>query len=350
MVLGVTSDGAPAFAVSYEMTGQGQDTEIRPVDDYLGRLRAGGTLEGVPGSHRWPVLDVKVVNNTAEAVLLHEAVLRVRSSEPDLRAVPILFSRGTDIVLENDGWGQLEDCALTFSLFAAPGTTARRVGGPFVLRSADLVESGGRDGRRRTHWPVAGALRSCGADPATVRRLVGPERHSVWNRALLLDAALGPFAERGEAFVVGRLEYTHPGPDGAPVRAANPVRCRLDLTDDGSPRIGGYLPPAHRYSTVLPSARSDYRVAVPLSQFVQSGEADRFLVTIASDRSALHDFSLTIRYNEQQEVVAAERVRMELFLPRSREVEAPSRHLSGPAARPAGWRWWQRLRRSGPSS
>ncbi|MEV7670498.1 hypothetical protein [Streptomyces sp. NPDC088752] len=349
MVLGVTSDGAPAFAMSYEMTGQGQDTEVRPVDDYLGRLRAGRTLEGGPGSHRWPVLDVKVVNNTAEAVLLHEAVLQVRSSEPDLRAVPVLFCRGTDIVLRNDGWGRMEDCTLTFSLFAAPGTTARRVGGPFVLRSADLVESGGRGGRRRTHWPVAGALRSCGADPATVRRLVGPERHSVRGRALL-DAALGPFAERGEAFVVGRLEYTHPGPDGAPVRAANPVRGRLDLTDDGSPRIGGYLPPAHRYSTVLPSARSDYRVAVPLSQFVQSGEADRFLVTIASDRSALHDFSLTIRYNEQQEVVAAERVRLELFLPRSKEAEAPSPRRSGPVDRPAGWRWWRRPRRGGPSS
>ncbi|MGI5484914.1 hypothetical protein [Streptomyces lavendofoliae] len=336
--------------MSYEMTGQGQDTEIRPVDDYLGRLRAGRTLERGPGSHRWPVLDVKVVNNTTEAVLLHEAILQVRSSEPDLRAVPILFFRGTDIVLRNDGWGQMEDCTLTFSLFAAPGTTARRVGGPFVLRSADLVESGGRGGRRRTHWPVAGALRSCGADPAAAGRLVGPARHSARSRALL-DAALGPFAERGEAFVVGRLEYTHPGSDGTLVRAANPVRGRLDLTDDGSPRIGAYLPPAHRYSTVLPSTGDDYKVVVPLSQFVQSGEADRFLVTIASDRSALHDFSLTIRYNEQQEVVAAERVRLELFLPRSKEAEAPSPRRPGPAAgRPARRRWWQGFRRSGPSS
>ncbi|MFD5429900.1 hypothetical protein [Streptomyces sp. NPDC127084] len=350
MVLGVTPDGAPAFAMSYEISGQVENTEIRPADDYLGRLRAGRLLEGRPGFHRWPVLDVKVVNNTAEAVLLHEAVLQVRSSKPDLRAVPILLYKDLNIFLRNDGWGQMEDCTLTFSLFATPGTTARRFGGPFVLRSTDLVEGRGRAGRRRAHWPVADALRSCGADPAAVSSLAGPARHSARSRALL-DAALGPFAERGEAFVLGRLEYTHPGPDGALVRAANLVRGRLDLTDDGSPRIGGYLPPAHQYSTVLPSTRSDYRVAVPLSQFVQSGEADRFLVTIASDRSAIHDFSLTVRYNEQQEVVAAERVRLELFLPRPMEDKAPSRLQLGPAAaRPARRWWWQGLRRSGPSS
>ncbi|MEU3447278.1 hypothetical protein AB0H29_08605 [Streptomyces thermolilacinus] len=349
MVLGVTPDDAPAFAMSYEMSGQAQNAEIRPADDYLGRLRAGRPLKGSPGFHRWPVLDVKVVNNTAEAVLLHEAVLQVRSSEPDLRAVPILLFQDMAIDLRNDGWGQMEDCTLSFSLYAAPGTSARPVGGPFVLRSTDLVQGRGRDGRHHARWPVADALRSCGADPAAVSGLVGPARYSARSQALL-NAALGPFAERGEAFVLGRLEYTHPGPDGAPVRAANPVRGRLDLTDDGGPRIGGYLPPAHRYSTVLPSTGTDYKVAVPLSQFVQSGEADRFLVTIASDRSAIHDFSLTIRYNEQQEVVAAERVRLELFLPRSKEAEAPSRRQLDQAARPAGWRWWQRIRRKGPSN
>ncbi|MFI5530417.1 hypothetical protein ACIA8O_17935 [Kitasatospora sp. NPDC051853] len=319
------------------------------MDDYLDRVHAGELLEGSWRNHRWPVLDVKVVNNTAEAVLLHEAVLEVRSSEPDLRAVPVLQYDVMDIVLRNDGWGQMEDCTLTFSLFAAPGAS-RPVGGPFVLRSADLVEGTGRSGRRRTQWPVADALRSCGADPGAIRHLAGPAGRSASGRAQL-DAALGTFAERGQAFVEGILEYTHPGPDGAPVRTANPVRGRLDLTDDGSPRIGGYLPPAHRYSMVLPSTGSTYRVAVPLSQFVQSGEADRFLVTIASDRSAVHDFSLTVRYNEQQEVVVAERVRLELFLPRLLEAEAPSRRRRGPAvAGPAGWRrWWQRLRRGGSS-
>ncbi|WP_395575738.1 hypothetical protein [Streptomyces sp. BK79] len=336
--------------MSYEMSGQVQNREIRPADDYLGRLRAGRLLEGRPGSHRWPVLDVKVVNNTTEAVLLHEAVLQVRSSEPDLRAVPTILFKDMAIALRNDGWGQLEDCTLSFSLYATPGTSARPVGGPFVLRSTDLIRSRGREGRHRAHWPVTEALRSCGADPAAVSSLVGPARYSPHSQALL-NAALGPFAERGEAFVLGRLEYTHPGPDGALVRAANLVRGRLDLTDDGGPRIGGYLPPAHRYSTVLPSTGADYKVVVPLSQFVQSGEADRFLVTIASDRSAIHDLSLTVRYNEQQEVVAAERVRLELFLPRTMEDKAPSRRQLGPAAsRPARRRWWQGLRRSRPSS
>ncbi|MFJ3905765.1 hypothetical protein [Streptomyces sp. NPDC090025] len=336
--------------MAYEMSGPARGREIRPSDDYLDRLRAGGPLEGAPGSHRWPVLDVKVVNNTAEAVLLHEAVLHVSSSEPDLRAVPIVLGRSMAVALQNDGWGQLDDCTLTFTLHASPEPSARPVGGPFVLRSADLVQGEGPGGRPEEQWPMADALRACGADPVAVRSAVGQARYPAPNRALL-DAALGPFAWRGEAFLVGRLEYTHPGPDGAPVRAANPVRGCLGLTDDGRPRIGGYLPPAHRYSTVLPATGRDYRVAVPLSQFIRSGEADRFLVAIASDRSAFHDFSLTVGYNEQQEVVAAERVRLELFLPRSREAEAPALGRSGTAARPAGRRrWWQPWRRDGPSN
>lgn len=349
MVLGITPEGAPAFALPYEMSGNMRSTKIRPVDDYLDSVRAGRLLEGRWQSHRWPVLDVKVVNNTAETVLFHEAVLQVRASEPDLRAVPVLLYDRMNIALRNDGWGQMEDCTLTFSLFAAP-KASRPVGGPFVLCSAGLVEGSGRNGRRRAQWSVADALRSCGVDPAAISYLIGPARSSAYSRALL-DAALGPFAERRVAFVEGVLEYTHPGPDGALVRAANPVRGRLALTDDGSPLIGGYLPPAHRYSTVLPSTGSAYRVTVPLSQIVQSGEADRFLVTIASDRSAIHDFSLTVRYNEQQEVMAAERVQLELFLPRLMEDNAPSRRQLDPAAaRPAWQRWWQGWRRSGPSS
>ncbi|MFF9691017.1 hypothetical protein [Streptomyces sp. NPDC014623] len=349
MVLGITPDGAPPFSLSYEMSGKARSTKIRPVDDYLDNVRVGKLLDGCWQSHRWPVLDVKVVNNTAEAVLFHEAVLHVTSSEPDLRAVPVLLYDRMNIALRNDGWGQMQDCTLTFSLFAGP-KASRPVGGPFVLPSAGLVEGTGRNGRRRAQWSVADALRSCGVDPAAISYLIGPARSSAQSRAML-DAALGPFAERGVAFVEGVLEYTHPGLDGAPVRAANPVRGRLALTDDGSPLIGGYLPPAHRYSTVLPSSGSAYRVTVPLSQFVQSGEADRFLVTIASDRSAIHDFSLTVKYNEQQEVVAAEQVRLELFLPKLREDRAPSRRQLGPAAaRPAWRRWWQGWRRSGPSS
>ncbi|MFJ4671589.1 hypothetical protein [Kitasatospora purpeofusca] len=301
--------------ISYEASRSSQGLVVRPVNQYLDALRSGDLLRGSYGEFQWPALDIKIVNNTSETVLLHEAVLDIRSSVPDRRAVPVLRHWSTGIGLGNDGWGPLEDCVLTFTL--AP--RSRRdgpAGSTFTLGPSDLVRT--EDGL--PYWSMADALRSSGVDVDGFKRLRDHPMTDMAGEHRDAVRVLGPFAREQSAVVRGTLEYTYTDLDGGPVRARNPVEGRLSL-HLGTPPVRGPLPPGYEYSTVLPAAGRSYRVPVPLSQVVGQGEADRFSIKIASESSAVHDFSLTLRYNDR-EMVVAERVQLELFLPRSKVRDA----------------------------
>ncbi|WP_030397317.1 MULTISPECIES: hypothetical protein [Kitasatospora] len=296
---------------------------IEPTDPYLAAVRAGEPLHGGLLVHRWPELDVKVVNNTGETVLLHEALLDVTSSEPDLRALPFLTCDETDIVLFNGGWGPLTEATVTYSLFDTPDAPDP-LAGPYVLRTPEVRS------RERHSWSVEDKLSPFAFHGA------------------------GRLLPRHEVAVRGVLAFTHTGADGAVVHSSNPFTGWLVPRRSTStiPRIGSYLGPGQKYSTALASVGTGYRVSVPLSQVVQAGEADRFSVTIASDRSAFHSFSLVLRYNDGQELVVADRIHLALFLSVTQERHAPLLVRPGLAVRPQSRtqpqprrRWWQRFRR-----
>jgi hypothetical protein len=139
----------------------------------------------------------------------------------------------------------------------------------------------------------------------------------------LKKAALGPFAADSQATLVGQLEYTQTEIGGEKTRKVHSIATRISFDEEpmGAPR-----PPTSTYQVKLRSEGRDYAVSAPISQALAAGETDRFLFRIAADRSSLHDFSLALRYNND-EIIIAEAVNLELFfstLDAARLSRAPS--------------------------
>jgi hypothetical protein len=121
---------------------------------------------------------------------------------------------------------------------------------------------------------------------------------------------IGPFAEDGMAVVAGILEYSQTDPDGACTRHSNPLRALVSFGESGA---GAPVPPSYTYRARLRADGRDYRVSVPISQALAAGEADRFLLTIAADRSSVHDLTLALLYNDGERLDCGA-VGLELFI------------------------------------
>ena len=100
-------------------------TIIEPRDPYLDLVRQSGELTPRRFWHtpwelsfEWPTLDVKLVNNTGQTVVFHEAVFCVRESRLDARPVPVIkgIAYGMYLPLYNVGWGPMIDCKIRFKL------------------------------------------------------------------------------------------------------------------------------------------------------------------------------------------------------------------------------------------
>ncbi|MDV2996792.1 MAG: hypothetical protein N4J56_006497 [Chroococcidiopsis sp. SAG 2025] len=94
---------------------------IQPDDPYLDAIRNSGEnsfLELSPWSceFTFPVLDVKLVNNTSQTLFFHEAIFQIKKSRLDPRPVPVIATRHNMMLsLKNIGWGPMENCVLRFT-------------------------------------------------------------------------------------------------------------------------------------------------------------------------------------------------------------------------------------------
>jgi hypothetical protein len=107
-------DEGDRLGFRYESRNESGRTVITPRDPYLDLLRSGGRLTSPSfwytpwlRSFKWPALDVKLVNNSDQTLVFHEAILVVNESRLDPRPVPIIKETGYDmsVPLINVGWG-----------------------------------------------------------------------------------------------------------------------------------------------------------------------------------------------------------------------------------------------------
>jgi len=75
------------------------------------------------------------------------------------------------------------------------------------------------------------------------------------------------------------------------------------------------MAPSYSYQIRFEVDGEDYSRTVPISHVLRRGEADRLLFHIAAEKSSIHEFDLTLRYNETEKVRSGP-VRLELFLSR----------------------------------
>lgn len=337
---GEDDGGRPGFR--YESRAENGRTAITPRDPYLDLLRSGGQLTPLIFSNtpwlrtfKWPALDVKLVNNSDQTLIFHEAILVVRESRLDARPVPVIKGTGygMSVPLINVGWGPMIDTTLRFEL--APAEGAGPATSEFVWQ-VDDIDTLGQKGSMATFFADSGVdlemlerlqIRgrdgdSCYLSPASgigepvpydddapISLFTGLHRISEQEHGKLQRLALGPFTEGG-AVMRGTLEYSQNDANGSQSRHANRFTANVSF---GRPPLGAPMPPSWTYNMKLRSASSDYTVVKQISQTLKSGEGDRFLLNLSADRSSFHEFSLKLIYNDGATLIS-EPVSLELFV------------------------------------
>jgi hypothetical protein len=127
----------------------------------------------------------------------------------------------------------------------------------------------------------------------------------------LKNKSLGPFSD-GKAFIVGKLEYGQTDPNGNKSRHIHTVTAPIQL---GEPIAGAPMAPSYSYQIRLEVEGEDYTRKLPISHALRKGATDRILLVIASKKSSIHEFDLTLRYNETEQLKSRP-VKLELFLSR----------------------------------
>jgi DNA-binding winged helix-turn-helix (wHTH) protein len=347
---------------------------IEPNDPYLDLVRNSGDIRSVNYWHSpwrntfaFPTLDIKLVNNTDKTLFFHEIIIRVRRSKLDPRPIPIISGPGyMTLPLDNIGWGPMENAVLRFSILTNGELAVHEANPtelsqyPFELRLGD-VETGS-DSLSLDHF-----FETVGIDVDTLRTLwrqlsnnevhfdeeyftkcldsLEPSMRSEleedlldlkidstntkrmhWSEYQILEKqCLGPFSDR-RAFIVGELEYGQTDPEGNKSHQIHKVTAPIWLTE---PMDGAPMAPSYSYQICLEVEAEEYTRKVPISHVLKRGETDRVLLVIAAERSSIHEFDLTLRYNEIEQLKSTPVV-LELFLSRLDAVYVEDK--SGPAA------------------
>jgi hypothetical protein len=81
------------------------------------------------------------------------------------------------------------------------------------------------------------------------------------------------------------------------------------------------IPPTFQYDLALKAGQAPETIWVPVSHSVKPGEADQFLLRIASDKSAHYEIRLAIRMIDGVEL-EPKLISLDMFVPRTRSKKA----------------------------
>lgn len=104
------------------------------------------------------------------------------------------------------------------------------------------------------------------------------------------------------------LDYDEASIDGSISDRSVSTFAILDFRRYG---LGAGAPPSNEYHVRLDIEGDDYVRKLQISHALKAGEADRFLIQVAADRSSVHDLTFALRFNNDEVVEAP--VHLELF-------------------------------------
>ena len=273
------------LSYSYDRTEQG--IQIRPEMPYLSLLARGGPIRDrepsdSPFKWQYPKLSVKVVNNTNRTWLLTEVIVNVKRSEIDRDPV-LVIPYGYGLTFQNEGWGKVKDPRVEF------GIAESQACGTPALENAS--------------HPLAVSLNSF-EDAATIPVRLGEEV---------------PQSYEGQEKVCahGVMKFTTDGGE----RKTLKFQARVEIGEGG---FGAAEEPSYFYNLFLEAGKQGYPKPVPISQSLQPGEADHFVVRIASDKSARFDLDLSLK-DASGRILPLQAVHLDLFVPRSQVGYAKAR-------------------------
>lgn len=267
-------------SVRYEYERKDGKLVIKPSSQYLDSLAIGEEVEGFdfwwqPFDWQFPVLSVKIVNNTDRSLLISEARIEVVGSTVDVRPVLVIKAPSYDgeFSFLNEGWGKVLSPILTVTM-----TEQSCAGVPATTINATLPVSEFLEGQTIDLSPrVTDSLR---------RKLKG-----------------APMCVRGI------LSYADE--DGKKYTYKFKTFVYLDELGAGLP-----APPSYTYDVFLKAGKSGYVVTRELSQEIKPGWSDHFLIRIATDKSSAFDLKMTI-FDAKHDVRWSGAISLNAFVPRS---------------------------------
>lgn len=318
------------YFVRYSYSRDGKKLTIRPGSDVLDAIDRGDVIEGAhysrgqPFNWDFPVLSVKVANNTARTVLLSEVAIRVRSSAVDTRPVLVIQapSYHGSFSFHNEGWGRVIGPALTMTVAhtdcQSDSTTASEQLGTFDVDAqidiakyvGDALKARVREcsdeiteicvgplcdsdnGRRCLSAPPGVAKCSSVAPPVSVEQTQA--RLNAVNRYSQKKYRASDIVYRRkcrESPVCVRGELTYNDEDGR----ARHYRFNTSVYLGASTKHAA-KPPSYSYDVFVKAGRAGYTERRPIAQEIKPGEVDHFLLRIATDRSA--SFDLVVDVND----------------------------------------------------
>lgn len=320
---------------------------IRPTSAILEAIRNGDEVEGFgfwwqPFDWQFPVLSVKVVNNTDKTLLLSEARIEVLSSSVNIR--PVLIIRAPSyygkFAFQNEGWGKVLSPKLTVTMNepscteSSSSIRAEPPMEPFLEgKQVDLSPFVGNQLKRKLlectdeirSVCMNGMCTSGGwKDLKCLEPFDGAETCKSVNVPLSVD-------ELKRFDMVRKSPHDSPSYMRACRRAPMCVRGNLSYSGEDNrnytykfktfvylrePGVGMPAPPSYTYDIFLKAGRSGYVVTRDLSQEIKPGQTDHFLLRIATDMSSSFFLKLDIKDVKGNARWSGD-VDMEAFVPRS---------------------------------
>ena len=133
------------------------------------------------------------------------------------------------------------------------------------------------------------------------------------------DETLSRFPTDCAVQVEGYLEYTWLNSQAEMQEAQHKFETDVYVTPPtgiGAPAFG----PTGTYDVELKEEGTSYSISVPLSQPIEPGKFDRFVLWLGAPQSSQHEFIIHLKYNDGEEIIA-KKVNFDYLLPRqNREI------------------------------
>jgi len=286
------SEQTPSLKYSYSKSRDGI-TSIFPDSDYLSSIRNEKLVSALhwkpccQGFFDWnlPELSFKISNSKDSQTYLSELVINI--TDITINESPVLIAEeyfGGTVIVHNEGWGDVSDPRLDFSLdiFNSPQN----------VRLAHVT-------RKLKMQPFSDNAR------ISLREYLPAEVQNKY---------LGRCGEKIYGKIVAALKYNEPDGRAAIFRFTSSVNF-------GCPPKP-YVPPSEKvYDVFFRAGISPITIRVPISQLVAEHSVDNFIVRVGADRSARFKFSAELRTTDDQ-VLEAGKFVLDLFIPKSGKVSS----------------------------
>jgi tetratricopeptide (TPR) repeat protein len=339
--------------VTYQIEETENEQYIFPKMEYLEKIKSGipiasfGGALRLPPYFKWqfPNLDLRLVNNADKTLYITNIFFEVEKSVLDpypILVIPNEEPNALHFYLENEGWGEVKDPIVRFNL--VPKGYSFSFEEPYqhqiVLDSfleecnvdlSDALRTMGVDvdflngynqyeQRSAEYEPMAKAL---GNYHRNVEAFSKDKESDEYKR---LSQVLGIFINSDNskrptysAVAYGEISFMGTTVDGELKHGSVKFSAEVVLLIPGG--YGAPVGPSYQYATKLDIGRENYRVKAEcngssISQYLKSGDVDRFNILVGADKSSLHIFRLRLVYNDDQSLLS-KRIRLHIFVPRS---------------------------------